>query len=167
MSESLGEKFHYNSFGQFVVHREEVLNQFVQKSRMEKLLQACAGFVKQKFGSKEDIIDLKWLLIDERIELSILKIVYNGLNKENMPVHLQFVLKEPARVSRQNSTTIAAKKLTGQSVFIEEANEIFKNLPSNIRQEISTMTYYSFQNKLKTYMFDKSLAQILSSQTLQ
>ena len=39
-----------------------------QKNRLEKLLQSCAGFVKCKYGCKNDVIDLKWLLLEERID---------------------------------------------------------------------------------------------------
>ena len=82
---------------------------------MEKLLQACAEFVKHKC---------------ENIE-----------QKENMPEHLQFVLKEPISVLRQNSPTAVAKNLTLQLLFIEEADRIFKNLPNNIKQEICAISY--------------------------
>ena len=47
----------------------------ISKNRMEKLLQSCAGFVKCKYGCKNDVIDLKWLLLEERIDTSILKLV--------------------------------------------------------------------------------------------
>ena len=51
-----------------------------------------------------------------------------------------------------------------KSAFIEEANEIFQELPSSIKQEIRTMWSYSFKDKLKKYMFDRTLARALSSQ---
>ena len=51
-----------------------------------------------------------------------------------------------------------------KSTFIKEANEIFKKLPSNIKQEIRTMSNYSFKDKLKKYMFDRTLPRALSSQ---
>ena len=51
-----------------------------------------------------------------------------------------------------------------KATFIEEANEIFKELPSNIQQEICTLSSYSFKDKLKKYMFDRTLARALSSQ---
>ena len=123
-------------------------------------MQACAEFVKQRYGTKEDIVNLKWLLIDERIELLILSIVYNGLTKENIPKQLQFVLKKPTLVSRQNSPK--TKNLTPQ-LFIEEANKIFKNLPNNIRQEMYPMSYHSFQEKLRKCMSDKIRAKLLFS----
>ena len=55
----------------------------MKKNRLEKLLQSSAGFVKCKYRCKNDVIDLKWLLLEERIDSSILKLVYNGINKEN------------------------------------------------------------------------------------
>ena len=132
---------------------------------MEKLLQSCAGFVKCKYGCKNDVIDLKWLLLEERIDSSILKLVYNGINKENMPANLKLELKKPTRASRNNSPIIIAKdKNMNKSTFIEEANEIFKELPSNIKHEIRTMSSYSFKDKLKKYTFDRTLARALSSQ---
>ena len=48
--------------------------------------------------------------------------------------------------------------------FIEEANEIFKELPSNIKQKIRTMSSYSFKDKLKKYTFNRNLARAVSSQ---
>ena len=107
---------------------------------MEKLLQSCAGFVKCKCGCKNDVTDLKWLLLEQRIDPSILKLVYNRTNKENMPANLKLKLKKPTRASRNNSRIIIAKyKNMNKSTFIEEANETFKELPRNIKQEIRTM----------------------------
>ena len=43
-----------------------------------------------------------------------------------MPEHLQFLLNEPSRVSKQNSSTIVAKKIKPQLLLIEEATEYLK-----------------------------------------
>lgn len=66
--------------------------------------------------------------------------------------NLQFVLKGPTPLSRQILPTIVAKNLTLPLLFVEEANEIFKNLPSNIKQEICTILY-QFSRKVKTIHF--------------
>ena len=91
---------------------------------------------------------------------------YNGINKENMPANLKLELKKPTRTSRNNSPIIIAKdkNMNNKSTFKEEANEVFKKLPSNIKQKICTMSSYSFKDKLKKYIFDRTLARILSSQ---
>ena len=67
-----------------------------KRSGWQKLLKTCAGPPKQKYGNKEDIINLKWLLTEKRIGLSILKKLYSGLTKENILEHPKFLLKEPA-----------------------------------------------------------------------
>ena len=124
----------------------------------------CAGFVKCKYGCKNDVIDIKWLLLEERIDLSILKVVYNGINKENMPATLKLELNKSTRTSRNNSPMIIAEdKNMNKSTFKKDANEIFKELPSNIKQEICTMSRYNFKEKSRKYMFDRTLAGVLSS----
>ena len=65
-----------------------------QRNRLGKLLQSCAGFVKCKCGCQNDVVDLKWLLLEERIDSSTLKLVYNGINKENMPANLKSQVKK-------------------------------------------------------------------------
>ena len=83
-----------------------------------------------------------------------------------MPANLKLELKKPTRASRNNSPIIIAKdKNMNKSTFIEEANEIYKELQRNIQQEIRTMSSYSFKDKLKKYMFDSTFARALSSQT--
>ena len=103
-----------------------------QKNRMEKLLQSCTGFFKYKYGCKNDVIDLKWQLLEERIDSSILK-----LNKKNMPANLKFELEKPTRTLTNNSPTIIAKdKNVNKLTFIEEANEIFKEIPIIFRATV-------------------------------
>ena len=82
-----------------------------------------------------------------------------------MPANLKLELKKPTRASRNNSPIIIAKdKNMNKSTFIEKENEIFKELPSIIKQEIRTMSSYTFKDKLKKYMFDRILARASSSQ---
>ena len=79
-------------------------------------------------------------MLKERVDSSILKLAYNGVNKENMPANMKHELKKPTRTLRNNSPIIIVKdKNMNKSTFIEEANDIFKELPSNIKQEICTL----------------------------
>ena len=88
---------------------------------------------------------------------------YHQLGSSNKVNKLE--LKKPTRASRNNLPIIIAKdKNMNKSTLIEEANEIFKELPSNIQQKICTLPSYSFKDKLKKYMFDRTLARALSSQ---
>ena len=79
-----------------------------------------------------------------------------------MPANMKHELKKPTRTLRNNSPIIiVTDKNMNKSTFIEEANDIFKELPSNIKQEICTLRA---TDNLKKYMFNRTLARILSSQ---
>ena len=73
----------------------------------------------------------KWRLdqkkLEEGIDSSILKLVYDGINEENMSANLKLELKKTTRTSRNNLPIIIAKdKNTNKPTFIEQANKIFK-----------------------------------------
>ena len=47
-------------------------------------------------------------------------------------------------------------------VYLEEANKVFNDLSNKIREDIYAMSFSMFKNKLKNYLFDKTIAKILS-----
>ena len=49
-----------------------------------------------------------------------------------------------------------------KSAYLEEANEVFNTLPNEIREDIFAMSISLIKNKLKNYLFDKTIAKILS-----
>ena len=53
--------------------------------RVNNFIQACAGFVEYKYGELKDTAVLNWLLIEERIDFELMKLVFIGLNHKNMP----------------------------------------------------------------------------------
>ena len=57
-------------------------------------MQACAVLVKYNYGEIEDIADLNWLLIEERVDFALVKLVFNGLNNKNIPENLQLKLSK-------------------------------------------------------------------------
>ena len=61
----------------------------IRNTGINKLIQACADFWKCKYGGISDIADLKWFLVEETIDFAIIKLVFNELNKKNMPENLQ------------------------------------------------------------------------------
>ena len=58
-----------------------------------KLQKACAGFALNKFATCEDITKLKWLLVPERINFTIAKLVFKVLLKENIPENLEIQVR--------------------------------------------------------------------------
>ena len=100
-----------------------------QIQRINKLIQAYAGFVKYKYGELKDIADLNWLLIEERIDFALMKLVFNGLNNKNMSVNLQLKLSKEKLSLRTNSVMLVHQN---KPAYLEEANKVFNDLPNEI-----------------------------------
>ena len=77
-----------------------------QIQRLNKLIQACPGFVKHKYGELNDIADLNWLVTEERIGFALMKLVFNGLNNKSMPEILRLKLSKEKRSLRKNSVML-------------------------------------------------------------
>ena len=130
--------------------------------RVNKLIQACAGFVKYKYGELKDIADLNWLLIEERIDFELMKLVFNGLNKKNLPENLQLKLSKEKRSLRKKSVMLVHQNENIKPAYLEEANKVFNDLPNEIREDICAISFPLFKNNLKNYLFDKTIAKILT-----
>ena len=67
-----------------------------------KLQNARTGFVLNKYATCEDMTKLKWLLIPERINFIITKLIFKGLLKWNVLENLEIQTKN----SNQSSKTL-------------------------------------------------------------
>ena len=77
-----------------------------QVRRMIKLKQSHASFVKGKYCPMENVLSLKWLLVSERIDFTVLKMTFKGLLNERMPSNFQISIKEKKRELRTATETI-------------------------------------------------------------
>ena len=127
--------------------------------RINKLIKPCTGFVKYKYGELKGIPDLNWLLIEERIDFALMKLVFNGLNNKNMPENLQLKLSKEKRLLRKNSVMLVHQNQNIKPAYLEE---VFNDLPNEIREDICAMSFSIFKNKLNNYLFDKTIPKILS-----
>ena len=125
-----------------------------QIQRINKLAQACAAFVKYKYRELKDTADLNWLLIEERIDFALMKLVFNGLNDKNMPENLQLKLSKKTRSLQKNSAMLVHQKENIKPAYLEEANKVFNDLPNEIREDIYAMSFSMFKNKFKNYLFE-------------
>ena len=134
-----------------------------QVRRMIKLQKSCASFVKGKFCSIEDVVSLKWLLVPERIDFTVLKMTFKGLLNERMPSNFQISIKEKKRELRTASETIKLK-LTSEpnyeSHFIKYATTLYNEVPKPIQE---AEKYSAVVPKLKRCLFDKTLARSLAN----
>ena len=134
-----------------------------QIQRINKLVQACAVFVKYKYGELKDIAHLNWLLIEERIDFELMKFVFNGLNKKNMAENLRLELPKEKRSLGENSVMLLHQNENIKPAYQEEeANKVFNDLLNEMREDICSMSFSMFKNKLKNNLFDKTIAKLLS-----
>ena len=122
--------------------------------------------MKYKYGELKDIADLNWLLIEERIDFALMKLVFNALNNKNMPENLQLELSKEKRLLWKNSVILLHQNENIPPAYLEEVNKVFNDLPNKIQEDIWAMPFSMFKNKLKNYLFDKTIAKILSCSSL-
>ena len=54
-----------------------------QEKRLQRLQNACAGFVTRKFAGLEDIIKVNWLPVKENVEFNVFKLAHKSLYDKN------------------------------------------------------------------------------------
>ena len=79
-----------------------------------------------------------------------------------MPKNLQPKLSTEKRSLRKNSVMLVHQNENITPVYLDEANKVFNDLPNEIRENIYAMSFPMFKNKLKSYLFDKTIPKILS-----
>ena len=67
-----------------------------RKERIIKPIQACAWFIKRKYGETNVIakIIIVWLLFEERVGFAIMKFAFKGLNIKNISENLELKVAE-------------------------------------------------------------------------
>ena len=100
---------------------------------VNKLVQACGGFVKYKCGE---------------LDFALMKLVFNGLSNKNMPENLQLRLSKEKRSLRKNSVMLVHQNENVKPSYLEETNKLFNDLSNEIREDICAMLFPMFKNKL-------------------
>ena len=63
-----------------------------QVKRLQRLQNACAGFVTRRFAGVEDVVKLNWLPVNKNVELNILKLAHKSLYDETFSEYLKLNL---------------------------------------------------------------------------
>ena len=102
--------------------------------RLLKVQKACAGFVLNKYATCEDITKLKLLLVPERINFTIAKIIFKNLLKEKIPENLEIQIRTSNRSLRTpNKVILEYTNLQKQSFYINYANTLYNELQKEIK----------------------------------
>ena len=107
-----------------------------QIKRLLKLQKACACSVVNKYATCEDVTKLKWLLVPERINFTIAKLIFRGLLRENIPENLEIQVRASNRSLRAPNKVILkyANLQKQQSFYINYANTLHNELPNEIKK---------------------------------
>ena len=80
-----------------------------------------------------------------------------------MAENLRLELPKEKRWLRENSVTLVHQNENIKPAYQEEeANKVFNDFLNEMREDICSMSFSMFKNKLKNYLFDKTIAKILS-----
>ena len=102
--------------------------------RLLKVQKACAGFILNKYATCEDITKLKLLLVPERINFTIAKLIFKNLLKEKIPENLEIQIRTSNRSLRTpNKVILEYTNLQKQSFYINYANTLYNELQKEIK----------------------------------
>ena len=63
------------------------------KQQLQKVQDAAAGFVLNEYPNINDVINIKWLPIEERIEYSLAVMGFKAICDEHVPNHFKLTQK--------------------------------------------------------------------------
>ena len=63
------------------------------KQQFQKVRNAAAGFVLNKYANINDVINIKWFAMEERMEYSLAIMRFQSVYDENVPNHLRLMQK--------------------------------------------------------------------------
>ena len=123
-----------------------------QVDRLQRLQNACAGFVLRKYAGPDDLAYLNWLPISERRDFNILKLTHKAIHSSNFPEYLSLELRNVHIHNLRSSEAplLVVPKETG--AFQHSAASIFNKLPSALR---NIKDYNSFCRSLKKYLSNR------------
>ena len=110
---------------------------------LQRVQNACAGFVLRKYANESDLVTLNWLDMAKRRKLSVFKLTFKSLNDTNFPEYLKL---STHAVSAYNLRFPVAPLLCipkESSTFHDTAATFYNSLPSHVRN-ITVYGYYYY-----------------------
>lgn len=126
--------------------------------RLQRIQNIAAGFVNGRFSREPDVINLGWLPIKERIQLSLARLSHKVLYNNSMPKYLSLHKMDIKRVLRSNmDNSTKYKSYECANTFQSDATGVLNDLPPSLR---NLETFPEFISRVKSYLFDKAVARV-------
>ena len=104
---------------------------FLQK-RVQRVQNAAAGFVLNRFCTESNVLRLGWLPTLENTELNILKLVHRALYSSSWPENLKLTRHSTQRQLRSSNALLLQISLV-KGTFQDAAANLFNRLPAHLR----------------------------------
>ena len=127
------------------------------KNRLQKVQNTTAGFVLNKYTKMKDVLELKLLTTEERIELSTLIFSLKGLLDQQFPQNLQLQQKQ-INVLRNKNYEILMEVFKNSGTFVKQCARSCNDLPIIIRSDVAlssskvTVKQYLLKTLAKFFM---------------
>jgi len=106
------------------------LPMFLQK-RLQRVRNAAAGFVLNRYCSEKDVLKLGWLPTPENTQLNILKLGHRALYNNNWLEYLTLSRHNSSRTLRSSSTPLLEISLL-KGTFQDSVANLYNDLPTSI-----------------------------------
>ena len=104
---------------------------FLQK-KVQRVQNAAASFVLNRFCSEKYVLEVGWLPILERTQYNTMKLVHKALHKDTWPSSLALIRHNPGRELRSSwATTLLIPLVKG--TWQDSAANLFNGLPETVR----------------------------------
>jgi len=103
------------------------------QKRVQRVQNAAAGFVLNRFCSERDVVALGWLPTLENTQLNILKLGHRALFSEAWPEYLQLPRHNPQRTLRSSNAPLIEIPLV-RGTFQDTIATLFNALPARVRR---------------------------------
>ena len=122
-----------------------------QTKKLQRVQVAAASFVYNKYFNMGDIINLKWLPIEEQKTFNLLKLIHRSINDVSFPaiIKLELRITLPS-LRRQNVVQPSIDNETFQ-----HSAKIFYTLSINLQ---SVTSFNTFCSKVKSFLLGQALA---------
>ena len=104
---------------------------FLQK-KVQRVQNAAASFVLNRFCSERDVLEVGWLPTLERTQYNIMKLVHKALHKDTWPSSLALIRHNPGQELRSSRATTLQIPLV-KGTWQDSAVNLFNGLPETVR----------------------------------
>ena len=130
-----------------------------QEKRLQRLQNACAGFVTRKFAALEDIIKWNWLPVKENVEFNILKLAHKSLCDNNsFPEYLKLTFHQVTAYNLRSSKAPVFSIPRESRTFQHSAATMLNRPPIETR---SVLDHNFFCRSAKKHLFARYQSWIL------